>query len=228
MVLDGGLGGRRPEPRARVVDEVYEHIRDLLVSGRVEPGSRLNLLDVSRRLHVSNTPVRRALARLVSEGLVSTERNRGFFASPLLDTRTIAELYDFRLLVEPTTAGRAARAASPERLEVLTTLVDRDEVRLLIEGAGQPEGCERLLARDHDFHATIAEIAGNRLVASHLTTTFDTLRQFTRCSHWSAEQAWDEHREIVAAIAAADAERAALAMRTHLMNTRDQLRSAFG
>jgi len=228
VVLDGGPGRRRPDPGTRVVDQVYEHIRELLVSGRVEPGSRLNLLDVSRRLHVSNTPVRRALARLVAEGLVSSERNRGFFASPLLDTRTIDELYDFRLMVEPTAAGRAARAATPERLEVLTALVDPAEVRLLIADAGQPEGCDRLLARDHDFHGTIAEFAGNRLVASHLATTFDALRQFTRCSRSSAPQAWDEHRAIVAAIAAADAEKAALAMRAHLMNTREQLRSAFG
>lgn len=228
VVLEGGLGQPRPDSGGRVVDHVYAHLRELLVSGRIEPGARLNLLDVSRKLHVSNTPVRRALARLVTEGLVSSERNRGFFASLLLDTRTIAELYDFRLLVEPTAAGRAARAASPERLEVLTALVDRDQVRPLIQDAGQPEGCDRLLARDHEFHATIAEAAGNRLVASHLATTFDTLRQFTHCSRSSAEQAWDEHRAIVAAIAAADGERAALAMRTHLMNTREQLRSAFG
>src|SRR6185436_1405366 len=103
--------GRQPQ-RTVLADDVYEIIRESLISQRIAPGARLNLDELARKLHVSNTPVRQALARLESDGLVTKEPYRGFAASRLLDSRTIIELYEYRLMIEPATAARAARKRS--------------------------------------------------------------------------------------------------------------------
>ena len=204
-VVDGLGGSGRRDMGTSVVDQVYGYIRDQLVSGRISPGARVNLVAVCTALHVSNTPVRRALVRLAAEGYVIRQRNQGFFASPLLDTRTINELYDFRLQVEPTAAGRTARRESPRHLEELAALADGD----------------------HDFHLTLAQCASNRLEATHLGTTFESLRHLASCGAADRELARDEHSVIIAAIADADADRAAAAMHVHLSNSRDRLRGLF-
>ena len=186
-----------------VADQAYDQLRAALVSGRIEPGARLNLLELTREMHVSNTPVRRALARLTSEGLVCQERNRGFFASPLLDTRKLAELYDFRLMVEPSTAGRAARKSGNGHVERV---------------AGLAEGGEA--GRDIAFHTAIAEAAGNRLVSSQLATTLEALGPLSRCSGpVMGAAAWQEHRMILVALVDGDADAAAASMRDHLVNS---------
>ena len=64
--------GRQPQ-RTVLADDVYEIIRESLISQRIAPGSRLNLDELARKLHVSNTPVRQALARLESDCLVTKE-----------------------------------------------------------------------------------------------------------------------------------------------------------
>jgi DNA-binding GntR family transcriptional regulator len=63
-----------------LADDVYATVRQSLLDQRIAPGSRINLDALARELHVSHTPVRHALARLDSEGLVRREPFRGYRA----------------------------------------------------------------------------------------------------------------------------------------------------
>ncbi|MCX5317019.1 GntR family transcriptional regulator [Streptomyces sp. NBC_00154] len=214
-----------PRPQRSVLaDEVYEILREGLMSQRIAPGSRLNLDKLARELHVSNTPVRQALARLEADGLVAKEPYRGFTASQLLDSRTIAELYDYRLLIEPPTAARAARHQHAAAVAELESLCDGNEITRLITTAPDDDD---LAQRDVDFHCSIARQAGNGVVVNNLAQTLLHMRRYTVYGlHGAGEQAWLEHRAIMAAIAAGDPEAASTAMREHLVCGLDRMKTA--
>lgn len=214
--------GRVPQ-RSVLADEVYRILRENLMTHRIEPGARLNLDQLARDLHVSNTPVRQALARLESDGLVTKEPYRGFAASPLLDSRAIAELYDYRLMIEPPTAARVARRPKPEIVNELHEFCDSETIDALIE-----EGADDSLGdRDVAFHCAIAREAGNTVVLDNLAAALTRMRLYTVYHRQgAASQAWDEHRVVLDAISAGNPEAAAQAMRAHLTSGLDRLRDA--
>lgn len=213
----------RRAQRSVLADDVYDILRDGLVTQRIAPGSRLNLDQLARELHVSNTPVRQALARLESEGLVEKEPFRGFAASRLLDSRTIAELYGYRLLIEPPTAARAARCRSAAQAAALEDLCDPDTIARLVadeSAAGQ------LAQKDVDFHCDIARQAGNTVVVENLSQTLTRMTLYSLYGrHGAAAEAWQEHRAITTAISAGDPEGAATAMRAHLKGGLERMRN---
>jgi DNA-binding GntR family transcriptional regulator len=221
----GGSPLRQPK-RSVLADDVYESIREGLVSLRIAPDSHLNIDKLAKELHVSNTPVRQALARLEAEGLVSKEPFRGFTASRLLDSRTIAELYEYRLLIEPSNAAHAAQRRSEAEAAELESLCADDAITHLVADA--PAGTE-LGRRDVDFHCGIARQAGNSVIVDNLGPIMARMSLYSLYGrHGAGEEAWQEHRAIAAAIRAADPNAAATAMRTHLSNGLDRMRRAFG
>lgn len=212
---------RLPE-RSLLADDVYTIIRESLISGAITPGSRLNLDNLAREMHVSNTPVRQALARLESEGLVTREPYRGFAASQLLDSRTIAELYEYRLILEPPTAARAARSSSGEMIETLEALCDKPSIDALFH-AGE---LDEMAQRDTDFHGTIAELAGNRVISENVRNTLARMSLYSGYKHpgaWSST--WEEHRTIAQAIRTGDPHAAGEMMRLHLKTAYERISS---
>jgi DNA-binding GntR family transcriptional regulator len=207
-----------------LADEVYEVLRQGLVSRQMAPGSRLNLDQLARELHVSNTPVRQALARLESEGLVTKEPYRGFAASPMLDTRTVVELYECRQLLEPPTAGRAAVHRTDADAAGLDELCDEETVSRL---AAVYSTDKTLAHRDVEFHLAVAEMAGNSVVVEHMDLILTKMSRYSAYGQTEAwKQAWREHRAVAEAIRAKDAEGAARAMRTHLASGLERMRRA--
>lgn len=221
--MDGALPPLAVPNHTILADKVYESLREALISRVITPGSRMNLADLSRSLHVSNTPVRQALARLESEGLVMREPYRGYTATPLLDARTIAELYDARALLEPVGAGRAARAASSAQREELTQLCSRDDIARLLDSHDESDVAQR----DVDLHVLIGEMSGSTVLANLVG---DLVRRATRYTLYhrrsAAEEAWEEHRAVADAIMRHDAPGAAEAMTHHLRSGLERMRHA--
>src|SRR5262245_39051463 len=86
------------------------------------PGERLNEVDLARQLHVSRTPLREALNRLVTEGFLTTRLNRGFFGRTL-DPNEVFNLYEFRGAVEQAVVLVACERASKQELLALEEFV---------------------------------------------------------------------------------------------------------
>ncbi len=203
---------RLPE-RSLLADDVYDIIRESLISGAITPGSRLNLDNLAREMHVSNTPVRQALARLESEGLVTREPYRGFAASQLLDSRTIAELYEYRLILEPPTAARAARMASEATAATLDALCEKTSIDHLFDAGLMDE----MAQRDTEFHSMIADIAGNSVISENVRNTQARMSLYSGYKIPEAwRSTWEEHRMISKAIRDGDPQEAAEKMRSHL------------
>lgn len=206
----------RINQRTLLADELYRALRASLLAEEIEPGAKLNLDELARRLHVSNTPVRQALARLESDGLVVNEPYRGFFAAPPIDIDRMEEVYDLRLLIEPAAASRTASLQPGIAAQRLLPLCDTAELEL--EAETRPDAHHDAEANlDGNFHFAIAEASGSQLLYETVVSTLRRMSGYPIQRVRSASvQAWIEHRHIAEAIAGGDADEAEAAMRAHL------------
>ncbi|HXA46838.1 MAG TPA: GntR family transcriptional regulator, partial [Burkholderiaceae bacterium] len=83
---------------SKYVDHAYGHLKDMIKSHRIKPNQQINILQLSEQLHLSVTPIREALNRLLNEGFVVRGAHRGFYSSPI-DLKEHAELFDFRVVL---------------------------------------------------------------------------------------------------------------------------------
>ena len=224
MSLPSGSFGLARPTRQMLGDEVYESLKALIMNHVIAPGARMNIDALTRELGTSSTPVREALARLESDGLVTKFALRGYSTTPLLNRRSFEELYELRLLLEPWAARHAAEAvdeSGAERLEAeLATVVEAPDSTGF-------EIYQHFLAHDARLHDLIMELAGNETTRR----TFGRLHAHLHLIrlNYGKEQgshAVDEHRALVDAIIARDADGAEAAMRAHLSSARDRLRGA--
>jgi DNA-binding GntR family transcriptional regulator len=211
--------------RQVLTDGVYEQIRALIMNHGMEPGARANIEELARELDVSGTPVREALARLESEGLVSRLPLRGYRVTELLTRKEVEDVYGLRLLLEPPSAAAAARAMTPAFAAEL-----RAELATCPSApAGSTyDGYKALTAHDARLHELILHIAGNEAVEQAFSRTHCHLH-FFRLSYNRpfGEQTIVEHRGIVAALAEGNPSKAHDAMTHHLTTARDRILSRF-
>ena len=218
-------GGTRLPPRQVLANDVYEAVKALVMDHVIAPGARVSIDGLARQLGVSQTPIREALARLESDGLVTKEPLRGYSATPLLTRSEVDDLFQFRLLVEPWAAARAAESATRE-----------DHVRIAAEIASCPEAppsdayeaYKALAAHDSRFHMLLTDLAGNRQLRVALERTHCHLHIFRLYSAGGGGmQTLAEHQQIAAAVTRGSALAAEQAMREHLERARDRLRATF-
>ena len=211
----------QPVPRAVLVDDVYERLRAWIVDEVRDADVRVNVDAMARMLGVSPTPIREALVRLESDGLVHKEPARGWSVVPPMDADDIAALYEFRLLIEPWGAGRAAVRAGDVGVARL-----RAELATIPEApeAGGFDTYRAIAEHDERFHDLVLELAGNAEVRRAFARTHCHVHLFrvTYGSGMGAE-ALDEHRRIVDAIATGDATGAQGAMVEHLSRSAARL-----
>jgi DNA-binding GntR family transcriptional regulator len=210
--------------RQILTDDVYEAIKAQIMDHEIAPGARMSIESLARDLQVSQTPIREALARLESDGLVIKAPLRGYSATPLLTRAEMDDLYVLRLLVEPWTAARAAAGITDDgRARLDAELGTCPEAP-----AGSDYNAYRLItAHDARFHDLIAALTGNEQVRGALARTHAHLHLFRLA--YAANQgseALREHREIAGAIAAGAPAAAEQAMRAHLETARERLRRA--
>jgi len=145
---------------------VYQRLRSALQSGALKPGQRVMEVEVANWLEVSRTPVREALRRLESEGLLTLEPRMGLVVASI-SRQAMLELYVMREVLEGTAARLCARHASDPELTELEALVER-EARL--NGNGKA-----LALHNRLFHEAIHRGAHNRYLEKSLAAVNDTM-----------------------------------------------------
>ena len=226
--LELGQVERLPQRQA-LADDVYEAINGLLMDSIIAPDARITIDTLARQLGVSPTPVREALARLESDGLVVKQGLRGYFATPRLSLDEMKDMYQLRLLLEPWAAGRAAERANASGKQSLS-----EELRTLPAAPRQPDYAHMKAMSTHDarFHELILELAGNEFVRqsfqrSHCHLHIFRLQYGKSATTIAASAAVHEHKVIAAAIRKADAAAAEESMRQHLALSRDRIVAVF-
>jgi len=194
---------------------VFRALREALRSGIYKPGDRLREEEVAERLNVSRTPVREAFGRLVSKGLVVPGQGRGLIVRRL-DQTEVVELYAMREILEGAAARLAAKHASDPEIEAL---------RDLEAGFESATNAEEMARFNLLFHESIFACSRNRYLDSALQELQDAIALLGRTTfsvEARPEAAIREHHDLIAAIAAQDADKADALARAHI---RESLRA---
>src|SRR5918998_1073549 len=146
-------------PRKRATDEVYEVMRRSILSNVFEPGQRLPIEEISKKLGVSLTPVRHAIQQLATEGLIEIRPRSGTFVASL-DVQDIAETFDIRRALECLAAESAVRNMTDEQLRRARRLV-----WALSEPVETDEDRTRHEANNLELHKLLVEASSNRRLA---------------------------------------------------------------
>ncbi|WP_405662098.1 GntR family transcriptional regulator [Streptomyces sp. RK9] len=177
-------------------------IRDDIVSGVYERGTRLTEELLARRYGVSRVPVREALRTLEAEGFVVTRRHAGACVAEPTE-QDAADLLEIRALLEPLAAARAAQRRTEAHLKVLRGLVRLGKER------SRHGGTEDLRSLDGWFHETLTQASSSPGLITLLTQLRHKIAWMYGTEPQAAPaQTWSERAAVVDAVARGDAERA--------------------
>lgn len=205
-------------------DDVYDALVDMLTWGTLKPGASLSIDGLAQSLGVSPTPVREALARLESTGLVRRAARRGYRVAPLMSQAQMSELADARLVLETGAMERAMHHVEellPD-LEKAFRNHERSAGKLLKPGNEEThQYLRQYFEDDWSFHEAILQHCGNRYIAQavdSLSFRVHRMRQTIGAGSTDAAVAVSEHRAILEAVRRHDAAAAVEQVRIHLSN----------
>ena len=173
---------------------------------------------LSERTGVSRGPIREAFRALEEAGLVRTEKNRGVFVRDIPIDEAI-EIFDLRAAMDELVGRQLAQHITPAGLKEVRGLVDA------MEKAVKAEDAHAYHLLNLQFHDRLVEMTGNRKLTAiyrKLIKELSLFRRLNLASGWPMPVSAGEHRAIVKAIAAGDAEGAARAMFEHVMESKER------
>ncbi len=203
---------QRPVPLRQ---SVYDALIDLIVGGELSPGQHMVETDLARQLGVSRQPIREALHRMEAEGWVDLRPSQGAFVHVPTD-QEVDELLDVRALLEAETARlAAARTASSAQVARLREICREGEA------AANADDFGAAVAANNAFHAEIAAIGGNAVLAELADIVGRRVQWYYRMvAPARGHGSWTEHAEMIKAIEVADTERSQALARKHTERTR--------
>lgn len=208
--------------RSVLADQVHKEILSRLMDGDLRSGDPISIDGMARELGVSPTPVREALARLESTGMVTRAALRGYRVAPLLTHAELLDLMDARLLIEPRNAELACAHSDESFIEALQASID--DLRRSPKGPHFSDYRSYWVA-DERFHRLIAEQADNTFILgayNSLGGHLHRFRLFSGTGVQDAQSAIDEHTRILAAIRRGDPAAARISMAGHICNVRER------
>jgi len=195
-----------------LAEQAYIALRNAILNHQLPPGTRLSVPDMARRLGISRSPAREAIARIAYEGLAQVEPNRGAVVSDLRP-EDLVEIYSLREVLEGLACRLASQRIDEAGIERLRDILDQHERAIAADDL------ERHYELDLAFHAAIREIGRH----DRLTESLDRLQGQIRVAMYTTHrspggmpQALAEHKVILEALVAGDPERAERAGRAHV------------
>jgi DNA-binding GntR family transcriptional regulator len=217
----GGLvGATRTQPPlverpAPLRQAVFEALVEMIITRELEPGQHLVEKDLAAALGVSRQPVREALQRMHTEGWVDLRPALGAFVH--IPTEAEADqLLAARSLLEAESARLAAEQATAEQIEHLWELQRIGEEALAVDDQ------EVLVSANASLHTHIVTMSANKVLADLRASVEHRVRwYYMPIAQVRSQDAWEEHAELIAAIASRDGARACSLMRLHTERTRE-------
>jgi DNA-binding GntR family transcriptional regulator len=191
---------------------VYDHLRDEILSGSLNPGAELSEVALAESLGVSRGPIREAIGRLASEGLVTVRPRRGAVVSSLSSTEFL-ELYQVREALELLAVELAVPRLRPEDITALQALIDEMSTR------AERNQVAEFFEANTAFHARLVDASGNAKLADMYRQLLDQLGRYRRRSlqlRGNLQRSVAEHAAILRAAKRGNAERAAHLMSEHI------------
>jgi DNA-binding GntR family transcriptional regulator len=195
-------------------DQVYGVLLEQIVKGVLEPGSRLIMDDLSQQLKVSNTPVREALSRLESKGLVTKYPFQGYTVKKFNATQ-VRELYEVRLGLECLALQLACHRRTSDQINILSSLQKSGEAALANNDLVAYQEYNQAI------HAAIFAASGNDRLASAMEGIALQVRMManqTMKVPGRSSQALSEHHELINLLEQRDVRGANAVMQRHILN----------
>lgn len=193
---------------------IARQLREAILRGQLRPGSQLSEAELSAQFGVSRGPVREAMQRLVQEGLLHSERNRGLFVT-VLDDDDVRDIYAARLAIESAAVSRIIRQGEERALAALRSICTE------MTRAAERADMESLSDADLRFHEALVLHSGSpRLVRMHQTLIAETRMCLTALQDEDRvpEDVVDEHVLVVEAMAAGDEVLALRRVEEHMLD----------
>ncbi|WP_018633926.1 GntR family transcriptional regulator [Neomegalonema perideroedes] len=211
--------------RGSGVKMVYDLLRDDILDLALLPGSPIDEVQLAERFGMSRTPIREALVRLASEGLVETLPNRSTMVSNI-DFLNLHHFFDAITLMYRVTTRLAARARRPEDLQIIRAH------QAQFAAAVAAQDALAMISTNREFHAAIAEAARNPYFLNISLRILDDGRRLLRLYYQSFEDRLpqeyvEEHEAIIAAIEARDVELCDRLARAHADQIVRQIQQLF-
>lgn len=192
---------------------VYDTLRDEIIDLSLEPGSPVDENQLAERFAMSRTPIREALVRLASDGLVTTLPNRSTVVSNI-DFLSLPAFFDAITLMYRVTTRLAARNRTAEDLKIIRQHQEE------FAAAVRAQNALAMILTNSDFHAAIAEAGRNPFYTTFFTRLLDEGRRMLRLYYQSfadrlPEKYVLEHEDMIRAIEEQDIERADLLGKAH-------------
>jgi GntR family transcriptional regulator, rspAB operon transcriptional repressor len=200
-------------PARQSVEHVHRVIRESILDGSLEPGETMSQVALADELGVSRTPLREALRMLQGEGLILSEPNRRVRVAPL-SLADVEELYAIRIPLEVTALRLSLPRMSPE------DIADLEGSMAAMAHFAEADDYARWYVPHQAFHRGLTQRAGARFDAL-LLQLFDHAERYRRI-HFGRQfpsQSTTDHREILDAVKAGDADRASALLGRHLART---------
>jgi DNA-binding GntR family transcriptional regulator len=196
-----------------VRERAYEFLKSSVLSGHFNPGERLTEEHLAKKLGVSRTPVREALHKLESEGLIKPLETRGFIVSA--DSKEeLEELFDIRTSLE----GYALRLISQIISE--ETLKRMDKLILKAEHALKQRNIEEIFKWNTQFHDMLHDLIAHKpRIYSMITNVRKYVLRYRKDTlHYldGAKRTIDGHRKIMLALRLKDPDLCERMMREHI------------
>lgn len=191
----------------------------MLFHNDIVPGQKISYRELAEKLGMSQTPVIQALKWLEFQHLVRHEPNRGYATEPI-SVGEVEEIYDLRELIEINLLPEAIRRLDDQGLARLSACLDAH-----VQAAREVYLYERL-AKDMEFHLTLASLAGRRVHLQTLTNLFDRLylKYGGRILFaTSMDTAAADHRELFERVAARDGKGAGDVLTRHVRRVKDHV-----
>ncbi|CAG9177971.1 GntR family transcriptional regulator [Cupriavidus pampae] len=204
-----------------IVEQVYDKLKAMSVGYDFKPGERLNEGVLASALGVSRTPLREALTRLTTEGLLRFSPGKGFFCRDL-DAQEVFSLYEMRKIVETEALRLSLERAKEEEIDALL---------MFLENTGPEPGdrsVEELVRLDEIFHESLMAMSGNLEMLRVLRNINARIRfvrwiDMERCDRRVSQ---NDHREILLGLKARDADRCMPILARHIDRRHDQIATA--
>ncbi|MCZ8186025.1 MAG: GntR family transcriptional regulator [Beijerinckiaceae bacterium] len=205
-------------------DEVAERLRELILSGELEPRERINEIELCERFGISRTPLREAIKILATEGLLELLPNRGARVGHVSQSE-IEEMIEVVAGLEATAAELACRSITDAEIDVI-------EAKTVVMEKAYRRGDETsYFTLNREIHEALMQAARNATLASIYSNLSSRIQRMRYTAHKTPEQwrrAMDEHLQMAELLRARDGEGLARVVRDHIRGKKDVITAAYG
>ncbi|AKL97136.1 transcriptional regulator GntR family [Clostridium aceticum] len=206
------LGKLKIENYKPLRELVFQHLREAILEGKLEPGRRLMEMQLAEELGVSRTPVREAIRKLELEGLVMMVPRKGAYVADV-SVRDVMEVLEIRGALEGLAASLAADRMTEEQIEMLKTIAEE------FKDCHLKQDTQGMIDKDIEFHEIIFLSTRNQKlyqVSQSLREQIYRFRVKYISEYSKSDEIVAEHRKICEAIAERDAEKAYVCGMEHI------------